>query len=52
MWRLRSAIFFTAPTRAAISLRVNPSGKTTWNGFGIAITVTVGPLFVVRVTVR
>src|SRR2546430_8954726 len=32
------AIPFTAPTRAAICRTVNPSGKTKWNGFGIAIT--------------
>ena len=34
LWRLRSAIFATAATRSAISARVNPSGKTTRNGFG------------------
>ena len=50
--RLRCAILATAATRSAISLRVKPSGKTMWNGFGIAITVSTGPVAVVRVTVR
>src|SRR5580765_2840892 len=51
LFDLRAAILATASTRSAICLRVNPSGKTTWNGFGIAITVTTGPVAVERVTV-
>ena len=50
-WRSFFAICRTAPTRAVISCTVKPSGKTMWNGFGIAITVTVSLPFVVRVTV-
>src|SRR5207249_10463229 len=50
-WRSRLAIVFTAPTRAAMLRIVNPSGKTMWNGFGTAITVTVVLPFVVLVTV-
>ena len=51
-WRSRRAIFATAATRSAISARVNPSGKTMWNGFAIAITVSTVPVAVVLVTVR
>jgi hypothetical protein len=45
-WLLRCAIFATAATRSDISRRVKPSGKTMWNGFGIAITVSTAPLSV------
>jgi hypothetical protein len=51
-WRSRCAILATAATRSPICCRVNPSGKTTWNGFAIAITVSTVPVAVVRVTVR
>ncbi len=51
-WLFRSAILPTTVTRSAISFRVNPSGNTTWKGFGMAITVSTVPVGVVRVTVR
>ena len=47
-----SSAGYVAATRSAICFRVKPSGKTTWNGFGIAITVSTVPVAVVRVTVR
>jgi hypothetical protein len=51
-WRSRCAIFATAATRPAMSVRVKPSGKTMRSGFGIATTVTTVPVGVLVVTVE
>ena len=40
-FRFVFAIWRTSATRSTISLRVKPSGKTTWSSFGFAAATVV-----------